>query len=71
MVVCNRVSTEAYVKIYNDDDDDDDGVTHYLGLVDIAIKPHLGSKLFPKNCEEVLLEVTKSYEGTVYGLADD
>ncbi len=69
MVVCKRLSTEAYTKVYGEEGDY--GTTAYLGLVDVAIKPHLGSKLFPKNRQEILLEVTKGYKGTVYGIADD
>lgn len=69
MVMGNRVSTEAYTKIYGEENDY--GVTGYLGFVDLAIKPHLGSKLFPQNRKETLLEVTKNYKGIVYSLADD
>lgn len=69
MVICNRVSTEAYTKIYGEENDY--GINEYLGLVDVAIKPHLNSELFPDNRKEVLLEVTRDYEGTVYGLSDE
>lgn len=68
MVMCNRVSTEAYARIYGEDSDY--GTTEFLGLVDVAIKPHFGSKLFLQNRKEVLLEVTAQYKGTVYGLSD-
>jgi dipeptidase E len=68
MVMCNRVSTEAYAKIYGEDDDY--GITEFLGLVDVAIKPHFGSKLFLQNRKEVLLEVAAQHKGTVYGLSD-
>jgi dipeptidase E len=69
MVLCNRVSTKAYAKIYGEEEDYD--VTKYMGIVDLAIKPHLGNKRFPKNNKDVLLDVCKGYNGTVYGLADD
>ena len=69
MVLGKRVSTEAYAKIYGEENDY--GITEHLGLVDFAIKPHLDSKLFPQNRKDVLLDVTKDYSGTVYGLADD
>lgn len=69
MVICNRVSTEAYQKIYGEENDY--GVSKYLSLVDLAIKPHLGSKFFPNNRKEVLLEVAKNYNGLIYGLHDD
>ena len=45
MVLCNRVSTEAYAKIYGEEEDY--GIDSYLGLVNLAIKPHLGNPLFP------------------------
>lgn len=69
MVVCNRLSTEAYARVYGEEDDY--GVTEYMGLVDLAIKPHLNNVLFPQNNKDVLLEVARDYKGTVYGLADD
>jgi dipeptidase E len=69
MVLCNRVSTEAYAEIYGEENDY--GISNYLGLVDFAIKPHLGNLLFPKNNPDKLLEVLKDYKGLVYGLADD
>lgn len=69
MVLGNRVSTEAYARIYGEENDF--GITEYLGFVDLAMKPHMGSTLFPQNNKEVLLDVTKNYTGTVYGLADD
>lgn len=69
MVVCQRISTEAYAKVYGEADDF--GVSEYMGLVDVALKPHLGNKLFPQNNEQVLLDVTAAYHGTVYGLTDD
>jgi dipeptidase E len=69
MVLGNRVSTEAYAKIYGEENDY--SIQQYIGLVDFAIKPHLGSKLFPQNRKEVLLDVTKNYTGTVYGLSDE
>jgi dipeptidase E len=69
MVICNRVSTEAYAQIY--DEEEDYGINNYLGLADIAIKPHLGNSLFPNNNPDKLTEVTKNYKGLVYGLCDD
>ncbi|HEX6461762.1 MAG TPA: Type 1 glutamine amidotransferase-like domain-containing protein [Candidatus Saccharimonadales bacterium] len=69
MVLCNRVSTKAYAEIYGEENDY--GIKEYLGLVDLAIKPHLGNLLFPKNNPDKLLEVAKDYKGLVYGLRDD
>jgi dipeptidase E len=68
MVLCKRVSTEAYQKVYGEVGTY--GVTRYMELVDFAIKPHLDSELFPKNRKEVLLEISKDYDGTIYGLKD-
>lgn len=69
MVLGNRISTSAYAKVY--DEEDDYGTTEYMGLVDFAVKPHLSSELFPQNRKDVLVDVTKHYKGTVYGLTDD
>jgi dipeptidase E len=69
MVLCNRVSTEAYAKVYGEENDY--GVTEYMKLVNFALKPHLGNALFPQNNRVVLLDVAKNYKGIVYGLADD
>ncbi len=68
MVLGKRVSAEAYAKIYGDDGHY--GIVEYLALVDLSILPHLGNPFFPKR-KDVLLEATKDYRGTVYGLADD
>lgn len=69
MVLGRRVSTEAYTKIY--EEPGDWGVTDYLGLVDLAIKPHLNSKIFPNNRAEILEEVCKGVSFPVYALQDD
>ena len=69
MVLGRRVSTEAYTKIY--EEPGDWGVTDYLGLVDLAIKPHLNSKVFPNNRAEILDQVCKGVNFPVYALQDD
>lgn len=69
MVLGRRVSTEAYTKIY--EEPGDWGVTDYLGLVNLAIKPHLNSKIFPNNKAEILEEVCKGVDFPVYALQDD
>ena len=69
MIIGKRVSTAAYERIYGEEGDF--GVSSYLEFVDFALKPHLGSPLFPDNRSDVLLEVTQDLEGTLYGLADD
>lgn len=68
MVLGNRLSEKAYERIYNERDTY--GVNKYLGLVDIAIMPHLDSPDFP-NRKETLLEAAKDHTGIVYGLRDD
>jgi dipeptidase E len=69
MVLAQRVSTAAYTKVYGEENDY--GVTEYMNLVDFALKPHLNNPLFPNNNKEVLLEVSKDFVGTLYGLHDD
>jgi dipeptidase E len=68
MVVGNRVSTEAYRRIYGEAGTF--GTESYLGLVDLAIKPHFNSPEWPNNREVILLEVTQGFEGVLYGLSD-
>jgi dipeptidase E len=68
MVMCQRVSSDAYQEIYGEGDTF--GIDRYLGLVDIAIKPHLNSPDWPNNREHKLLEVTKRFPGTLFGLSD-
>ena len=69
MVLCSRMSTEAYAKIYGEENDY--GITDYMEVVNLAIKPHLNNVLFPQNNKDVLLDVAKDYKGVVYGLTDD
>ncbi len=69
MVAGKRISTEAYQRIYGERGDYD--ITDYLGLVNLAIKPHLGSPEFPNNLPEVLEEVASGADFPVYGLRDD
>jgi dipeptidase E len=69
MVIGRRISTEANAKIYGEPGDY--GVTDYLGLVDLAIKPHLYSSEFPNNRPEILEEVCGGVSFPVYGLQDD
>ncbi len=67
-VLGQRLSTEAYEKIYHEKGGY--GTKEYLGLVDISIMPHLDSADFP-NRKETLLEAAKGHPGVVYGLRDD
>lgn len=69
MVLGHRISTEAYQDIYGEDLDF--GITKYMDLVDLAIKPHLYSPVFPNNRPEVLERVARGLEFPVYGLRDD
>jgi dipeptidase E len=68
MVLGNRISAAAYHEIYAEDGTY--GTTKYLGLVDVAIKPHYNSPEWPKNREATLKVVLKDYPGTVYALDD-
>jgi dipeptidase E len=69
MVIGRRVSTEAYTKIY--EEPGDWGVADYLGLVNLAIKPHLNSSNFPNNRAEILEQVCGGVDFPVYALKDD
>jgi dipeptidase E len=69
MVVGKRVSSAAYHEVYGEDDNF--GITEYLGLVDLAIKPHMYSPYFPNNKPEVLEKVAAGMDFPVFGLQDD
>ncbi|HEY5695512.1 MAG TPA: Type 1 glutamine amidotransferase-like domain-containing protein [Candidatus Saccharimonadales bacterium] len=69
MVAARRMSTKAYEMVYGEEGDY--GVTHYFNFVDFALKPHFGSPLFKARTKEQLLEASKGYVGTVYGLDDN
>lgn len=68
MVLCNRLSTVANAKVYGEKNDY--GTVEYMEIVDVVLKPHFGSPLFPQNNKDMLLNLTKDYQGVVYGLAD-
>jgi dipeptidase E len=69
MVIGKRVSSDAYLRIYGEEGDY--GVKEYLGLVDLALKPHLNSPEFPNNRPEILDEATGGMSFPVYGIQDD
>jgi dipeptidase E len=69
MVIGRRISTEAYKQVYGEDQDF--GITEYLNLVDLAIKPHLDSDNFPNNRADKLDKYASGTEFPVYGLSDD
>lgn len=68
MVLGNRLSTEAYDKLYGEESTY--GITQYMKLVDIAIMPHLDNPHF-QNRRDKLIEVSKDHPGVIYGLKDD
>ncbi len=69
MVLGRRISTDAYAKVYGEDQDF--GITEYMNLVDLAIKPHLDSDNFPNNRANILDEYASGTDFPVYGLRDD
>lgn len=69
MIMCRRISTEAYKEIY--DEGDNYGTSEFMNFTDFAIKPHLDNPEFPKTILENILRVTRNYEGTLYALRDD
>jgi len=68
MVMGKRLSTEAHKMMYGEEETY--GTDKFLGLVDVALMPHLDSPHFP-NRKQTLLKAAKRYPGTVYGLRDD
>lgn len=69
MVIGKRISGEAYHRVYGERDSFN--VREYLGLVNLAIKPHLDSPNFPNNQAEILEEVASGMIFPVYALRDD
>ncbi len=69
MVLGKRVSSHAYHELYGERDDYD--ITEYMGLVNLAIKPHMNSSHFPNNRPNKLQEVASGMDFPVYGLQDD
>lgn len=68
MVIGKRLTKKAYEKLY--ENRNTYGITQFLGLVDIAIMPHLDSPHFPDR-KKRLSEVARLHSGVVYGLNDD
>lgn len=69
MVVCKRVSTQAYEEVYGESKNY--GIEKYIGLNDFSIKPHLGSSEFLNNREEVLTRIAKTFDGKIFAMRDD
>ncbi len=68
VVIGNRVSDDLYQSIYGEDNTY--GTSEYLKLVDFAIKPHLNTPNWEKSKLERVVEASKRYAGTIYGLSD-
>jgi peptidase E len=69
MIMCNRVTTDSYQKMYGEEGTY--GVENYLQLIDIAIKPHLDSPDFLNNRRELLEGIAHDYHATLIALRDD
>ncbi len=69
MVLGKRVPTEVHATVYGEDDTY--GIAEYLGLVDMAIMPHLGSDHFPNCNQATLQDIAAKVDAPIYGLADD
>jgi peptidase E len=69
MVIGKRAPGDVYHKLYGERADF--GVTAYMGLVDLAIEPHMNSAHFPNCRPEVLEQVAAGASFPVYGLQDD
>jgi dipeptidase E len=69
MVIGKRAPNDAYHKLYGERNDF--GVTEYMGLVDLAIEPHMNSAHFPNCRPEILEQVASGASFPVYGLQDD
>lgn len=68
MVLGKRISHEAYAKVYYEEGDYN--TKEYMGLVDLALKPHMGSDNFPNNRPEILQKVASGMDFPVYGISD-
>ncbi len=69
MVLGRRISTDQYKAIYRNGEPDF-GVTEYMSLVDFAIFPHLNSKIFTRNREDIIESATHGFTSTVYAVED-
>ena len=73
MILGKRIPTEVHTQIFGRETDKVEtyGVTKYLGIVDMAIKPHMGSPKFPNCTPENLKRLAPQIDGPIYGIADD
>jgi len=69
MVMGRRVPDEVRRRVFGEGELFE--VEEYLGLVDLALIPHLDSPHFPNNRTDVLDEVAKPMSFPVYALRDD
>jgi dipeptidase E len=69
MVLGRRVSSETYEAVFGERNDF--GITDFMGLVNLAIIPHLDSDGLPHNRAAVLEQVVPKLDFPVYGLRDD
>lgn len=69
IVMGKRPSSKEYLEAFGKEKDF--GTTSYMGLVDLAIRPHMDSSDNPKRREDVLSASSKGLDFPVYGLRDD
>lgn len=69
MILGRRTSAAVSHTLYNEAAGY--GVDAYLGVVDFAVLPHLGSPDFPANRADVLAAACAELPITVYGMSDD
>jgi len=69
IVMGKRPSTAEYLEAFGREKDF--GTTNYLGLVKLAIRPHMDSSEAPKRREGVLRKTSMGLDFPVYGLRDD
>ncbi len=69
VVMGKRPSSKKYLEAFGKEKDF--GITSYMELVDLAIRPHMDSTEQPKRREHVLRESSQGLDFPVYGLRDD
>ncbi len=69
IVMGKRPSSDEYLEAFGKEKDFE--TTSYMGLVDLAIRPHMDSSEAPKRREGLLRESSKGLDFPVYGLRDD
>jgi dipeptidase E len=69
MVLGKRVPNKVRRRIFGEDEHFE--VDEYLGLIDVALIPHLDSPHFPHNTKAELDEVAKPLDFPIYAIRDD